>query len=640
MIDKKFIESLNIEDWEVETDEGWQDIQAIHKTVPYTVWTVITKNNLQIKCADTHIVFNERYEEVFVKDLKIGDLIITKDGPSQVVVIKEDKDNPAENMYDLELSAESNHRFFSNGILSHNTTNLAIRTDLCLSILPGIKIAAIVPRSEQLKTIADKYKEVENANRFKCTAPNIRSNLFFREVPHPSGKLSQLRLWYILTNADKIRGNTYDWIDFDEYQDFDDSLETEILATQSRTKIPMITYGGTSKSVDTALENKWLNSARGMWRLTCPHCHHDNYPTLKYHVMDMIRPRGLCCVKCGRKLNVREGQWDFEDTNALALGRWGFHVPQIIVPANTENDAKWLRIYSSAQDKNNFKGFCEEYLGEATEEGSKELSVNDLQRICVLGDMRTLQRNVFDALKSNKKVYTHIISGCDWGGSDDNPAAKTKVSYTAHVIIGLKPNGQYDILDMTRYSGMAWDNVSASIAKRHKEFGGFAIGCDRGVGEVYINYLRQNWNPFKVISYKYAGPGSKLLSIPANSAFPNMYILNRTESISALYAEIKEGRIRAPQWEQCKSALSDMLNLTRVPTESRSGETTFLYNRKSNKSDDFLHALNFALITAKLVQGQPLFNDARAQAIFMNNLTGGQYAQEISMNRYGTSYSG
>ena len=629
MLDKKFIESYNVEDFQIETDEGWVDIKATHKTIPYKIWTVITKNKYELLCADRHIVFNEQYNEVFVKDLKIGDKIITKDGPSEIIFIEEsDKED---NMYDLELADNSKHRYFANGILNHNTTNLGIRTDLCMKLLPGLKLATIVPRMEQLKTIADKYKEIENANRFKCQFANARSNLFFKEFPHQGGKVSQLRLWYILTNADKIRGNTYDWLDFDEYQDFDNSLETEILATQSRTKIPMLTFGGTSKSVDTALEEKWLNSARGSWRLTCPACKHDNYPTLKHNVMDMIRPKGLCCVKCGTKLDVREGQWDFEDPNALKLGRWGFHVPQIIVPANTEDESKWLRIYSNAQDTNNFTGFCEEYLGEATEEGSKEISIADLQRMCVLGDIKTLQQDIFRT--TSNSIYSHIVSGCDWGGSDYNPAMKSKTSYTAHVILGARRDGKYDLLDFTRYAGMDWDTISQNIAKRHNEFRGYALASDYGGGAVYINNLRKLINPFKVIAFKYSGPSSSLLQEPANSNFTGLYSLNRTEAISATYQAIKQGLLRAPNWEQCKSALLDCLNLVRIPSESRSGETTFLYNRRPNKADDFLHAINYAFVLAKLLQGQPLFQDQRHQAALYNLVSGGAYAQQIKTAR-------
>jgi hypothetical protein len=632
---KKFVEEFDVSDWEIETDDGWVDIKSTNKTIPYKVWRVITKNKCEVMCADRHIVFNERYDEVFVKDLNIGDKIITKDGPSEVVYIEETDDE--DNMYDLELADNSKHRYFANDILHHNTTNLGIRTDLCMKLLPGLKLATIVPRMEQLKTIGDKYKEIENANRFKCQSPNARSNLFFKEFPHPGGKVSQLRLWYILTNADKIRGNTYDWLDFDEYQDFDSSLETEILATQSRTKIPMLTFGGTSKSVDTALEEKWINSARGLWRLTCPACKTDNYPTLKYGVMDMIRPKGLCCLKCGRVLNVRDGKWDFEDQYSLNLGRWGFHVPQIIVPANTENESKWLRIYSNAQDTTNFTGFCEEYLGEATEEGSKEISVSDLQRMCTLGDIKDVQRYVFDT-KVNSK-YSHIVSGCDWGGSDYNPSIKSKTSYTAHVILGVRRDGKFDLLDFTRYSGMDWDSVSLSVAKRHNEFGAYAIANDYGGGAVYINNLRKLMDPFRVIALKYTGPTSNLLSEPKDSNFPGLYSLNKTEAISATFQAIKTGELRAPNWEQCKSALLDVVNLVRVPSESRSGEKTFLYHRKPNKTDDFLDAITYALILGKILQGRPLFIDPRSQASFYNLLSGGAYMRNIVRNNTAKSIS-
>lgn len=621
-IDKKFIESYDLSDFQVETDTGFVDIKAIHKTIPYIIWEIETESGKTLSAADTHILFDEYYNEIFIKDLIVNQTKIqTEDGIELVTSVKKRDDLSAESMYDLELDTNdpnANYRYYTNNILSHNTTNFGIRTNTFMRLLPGIKIAGIVPRSEQLKTIADKYKEVENAFRFNFTNSKARSNLFFKEFPSPTGKMSQLRLWYILTSADKIRGNTYDWIDFDEYQDFDNTLETEILATQSRTKIPMVTYAGTSKSVDTSLEERWLQSARGVWRMTCPACHYDNIPTLEYGVMDMIQPKGLCCKKCGKLLNVRDGKWDFAAPNLLELGKWGFHIPQIIVPANTENKSKWMRIYVKSQDKKDFKGFCEEYLGEATEEGSKELSVNDLQKICKLGPMSNLRSKALDAKYG--KHYQLLLSGVDWGGSDYNPASKTKASYTVHTIIGVLPSGEFDIIEVNRYAGMDWDEIAQSIAHTHNKYHCFALGCDRGVGEVYINALRKLMNPLKVITFKYAVPKSAMLAIPKESQFLNMYSLNRTESISALFSEIKNERIRTGSWEEMKDNLLECLNLVRSPSESSSGETSLLYLKKPNKTDDFLHSLNFACILAKVIRGEPLFEDEQQRAIFMSRL--------------------
>lgn len=118
-MDKKFISSWNIEDYEIETDTGWSDIIALHKTIPYEIYIIKTSLGKELKCADNHILFNKNHGEVFVKDLNINDIIITCDGVETITYIK--NTNIEDNMYDFELSENSNHRYFTNGILSHNT---------------------------------------------------------------------------------------------------------------------------------------------------------------------------------------------------------------------------------------------------------------------------------------------------------------------------------------------------------------------------------------------------------------------------------------------------------------------------------------------------------------------------------------
>jgi hypothetical protein len=116
---EKFIESRKIEDYEIWTDEGWVDIQEVHKTIKFDVWVVETEN-FELQCADEHIVIGKNREEIYVKDLKIGDHIITEKGPESVIRI-EKLDVDPEHMYDLSIDSE-NHTFFANGILSHNST--------------------------------------------------------------------------------------------------------------------------------------------------------------------------------------------------------------------------------------------------------------------------------------------------------------------------------------------------------------------------------------------------------------------------------------------------------------------------------------------------------------------------------------
>ena len=117
IVERKFIDSIEIDEYEIWTDTGWQDISHIHKTVEYQEYELVLENGMEIICADDHIVFSNG-KEIFVKDLKPSDRIDTESGPVLVKsIIKTDNFS---HMYDV--TVPKGNRFYSNGILSHNTT--------------------------------------------------------------------------------------------------------------------------------------------------------------------------------------------------------------------------------------------------------------------------------------------------------------------------------------------------------------------------------------------------------------------------------------------------------------------------------------------------------------------------------------
>lgn len=118
----KFIDEIDLDTgWEIETDTGFKPISKIYKTIEYEKYILKTENEL-LECADLHKVFTDNYEEVFVKDLSVGDKVITKNGIETVLSVE--NTHIKENMYDITVDDE-NHRYYSNGILSHNTTTMA-----------------------------------------------------------------------------------------------------------------------------------------------------------------------------------------------------------------------------------------------------------------------------------------------------------------------------------------------------------------------------------------------------------------------------------------------------------------------------------------------------------------------------------
>jgi SHS2 domain-containing protein len=131
-INRKFVESFDVTEWEVETKNGWVDIEKSNKTIEYDVWRLELENGDWLECADNHIVFKPfpwaingddyNLEEVFVKDLKQGDYIIIKnhgDTSHWDRVKSIQKIDKKEHMYDLTVGGD--HTYFINDILSHNT---------------------------------------------------------------------------------------------------------------------------------------------------------------------------------------------------------------------------------------------------------------------------------------------------------------------------------------------------------------------------------------------------------------------------------------------------------------------------------------------------------------------------------------
>ena len=120
---QKIVKTFNIENIEIETDTGFKSLSHIHLTKPFEIYRIKLENGYYLECADTHIVFNENMDEIFIKDLSIGDYIQTDQGIQKIISKSISKIKIC--MCDVTVNDE-NHRFYSNGILSHNSVITAI----------------------------------------------------------------------------------------------------------------------------------------------------------------------------------------------------------------------------------------------------------------------------------------------------------------------------------------------------------------------------------------------------------------------------------------------------------------------------------------------------------------------------------
>lgn len=155
---KKIINEFDIDDIEILSDTGYHPISKLYITKPFEQYKIILENGYYLICADNHILFDENYNQIYVKDLHINDFIITNNGPQKIVNII--YDNKKICMGDITVDSD-NHRYYTNKILSHNSTTTAI---YCLWVIlfntdkSGLILSKSGPAGiDLLKKIKDMY---------------------------------------------------------------------------------------------------------------------------------------------------------------------------------------------------------------------------------------------------------------------------------------------------------------------------------------------------------------------------------------------------------------------------------------------------------------------------------------------------
>lgn len=211
-IERKFVDTIESDEWEIETDSGWEPISVINKTVPYEKWHLELENTA-LDAADTHIVFDENMNEIFLKDIQNNQLIQTKFGLQKTKNIF--SCNESENMFDITVDSQ-NHRFYSNDILSHNTVTAAGYLLWCAMFISDqtILIAAhkFTGASEIMSRIKFGYENMPDFIRAGITEYNKQSIVFdngskitAQTTTETTGRGMSINLLYCLGGESTVR---------------------------------------------------------------------------------------------------------------------------------------------------------------------------------------------------------------------------------------------------------------------------------------------------------------------------------------------------------------------------------------------------------------------------------------------------
>lgn len=404
---------------------------------------------------------------------------------------------------------------------------------------------------------------------------------------------SAILLRYAKDDATRIRGPAVDSCIYDEIQDIDDDILPIIKETMALSPFKREMFAGTPLTTDNTIHVLWKASTRFEWVFKCHGCNHWNSLTEDNDPMKMIQKEGLSCSKCSKLIDSSDGEWVSANPGKRELT--GYHIAQPILPFFNQNKKEWSEIYNKIHGATKYSlgKIYNEVFGLAYDIGKKPITEEKLQSLSVLGPME-------DIFQQRRGRYSVITCGVDWG-------VNLETSRTSCCVGGLRDDGVYEVFFLKIFNEYDYMWQIKNIAQRINTYTAFCA-CDSGPDPIRGVLLAQHTSLDKtqLVRYtadKYIQHYEQLKN--AMDVTQNRWCLHRSDTLTFTYNLLNDGKILFPRWEESGDCLKDILN---IYVELREGtlRREILYRHSPNNPDDFMHALNFAVVQAHVASGNPL----------------------------------
>ena len=388
---------------------------------------------------------------------------------------------------------------------------------------------------------------------------------------------------YCQNGVDRLRSISVDEINWDEIQDILYDHIPVVQECMSASDKKWQRFCGTPKTKENTIEYLWLKSSQNEPAIKCSRCNKTCIPD-EDTIWKMISEDGPICYHCKKLFRMEDilnPIWI--PANELAIDKFeGYHIPQIFVARNlTKNN--WQDIWQKYNDYPKNK-FANEVLGISYDTGGRILTITELNKLCVLEPKQTI----------NPAEYINICAGVDWGITAVN-------SFTVLIIVGLNKEQKWEVIYFHKFLETEPTYQIKTITYLLNAWSVSFAGCDFGVGHANNDFLRKRWcgdNILRVLEFNYV----KSKFLVAWNKRVSRFSLNRSLSLSNLFMEIKEGKVLFPKTEKIEMVFSDILAEYEEITEGPYGISK-VFRHSPTRPDDFLHALNFAIMASKQQAG-------------------------------------
>lgn len=405
---------------------------------------------------------------------------------------------------------------------------------------------------------------------------------------------------YAKEDATRCRGPATDQNMHDEVQDMLFEILPIIKETMALSRYKRETFAGTPLTTDNTINELWKRSTQLEWATKCEACNHWNMLTIENDPVKMIRKHGYSCSKCGRIIDTTKGEWVSAISNPKDVGLVGYHLAQPLLPHFNQTEKEWKEIYQKVTDgKYGTHQIYNEVFGLAYDVGSKPITKEQLQALCVLGPMHEEDSSELRILAKNRAKYIKYSTGVDWG-------VNMNTSRTAAVHGAIRSDGVFEVFDAKIFDTLDYEEhikVIAGTANKVQSI----VTSDGGPDPIRAHKLAEMTSPQRSLIVRY-GNGKLVQTYDMPKGAPNWkanrYILHRSDCLSFTFRMLQGGKILFPKWSEMERAMEDIL-AEFIEVKDGALNQELLYSHAPHKADDFLHALTFALVAAYSSIGDP-----------------------------------
>lgn len=379
-------------------------------------------------------------------------------------------------IYDSDATLE----LFKTGRQCAKSTYLCNRIVTRASTIRGLQALYVAPKSEQSKMFSRQKIDpaISYSPRLKpflklSAGGSVISKNILNFYCFLSGSYVKLSTTY--NGVDRDRGISINDLYVDEVQD-QLSNDIDILKEgQSAADVKYLCYAGTPKSMGNYIERLWQDSKQIVWMMRCGGCNTWQLPNIE----DNIKETGLLCKKCGKRLEVLNGEW----VSLNSKGKYnGWHISQLMrlvngMPGRLEWKTDegihgiWDKFTTLEPER-----FNNEVLGFSFDSATNPLTYQEIKD-CSFENLKKQEKN-------DTTFFSNlVVMGIDWGCNTNN--------FTV-VSISIVYNDKPTVIYMERFTGAESDPyvTARKIKDIWNRFECKVAFCDNGLFFHYEQPMR------------------------------------------------------------------------------------------------------------------------------------------------------